>query len=221
MVLTFDPSPDFADVVDGLEAVTLNRRGSSDDVAVASALRREVTTKEAAASDGKYAAGDTRWHFPTDEVADTPNVGDTIVEAGGDRYHILSVNRDTLSARWKCVSRNLTIFYGLDRVVTIRKSKKTNTKGVSTRSWRTVRTVAARVQPVGGEDPRLAGAENRTEHNARQLVKSVSIFLAEDIELTPAHRIVEPDGTQWDVKSYQGDKTVGRFEVAASEAPRE
>ena len=46
MTLAFDPSDDFADVVDGLETVTLKRRGASDDVTVAGTLRRGLTVRE-------------------------------------------------------------------------------------------------------------------------------------------------------------------------------
>ena len=45
---TLAPGTDFVDVIDGLEAVTLNRRGSSSDVSVTSALQRNVSTAELA-----------------------------------------------------------------------------------------------------------------------------------------------------------------------------
>ena len=87
MTLTFDPSDDFADVVDGLETVTLKRRGSSDDVTVAGALRRGVTVREArvrnrydtwkyVSGDGRSTASDLVWHLPAAGLSDPPLPGD-------------------------------------------------------------------------------------------------------------------------------------------------
>ena len=59
MTLAFDPSNDLVQVADGLEAVTLRRRGSTPGgpgTTIAHALRRSVSTREAAASDGRYTA---------------------------------------------------------------------------------------------------------------------------------------------------------------------
>ena len=44
---TIDLEDDFADVTDGLEAVTLARPGSSQSAAVSGALRRGLSRKEA------------------------------------------------------------------------------------------------------------------------------------------------------------------------------
>ena len=68
MAVGFDPNADFETITDGLEPVTLVRRGSSDDTAITNALQRNINNNEIAQSDGKYMAGDVRWHLPDAEV---------------------------------------------------------------------------------------------------------------------------------------------------------
>ena len=90
MTRTFDPSDDLARTADGLEAVTLRRRGSTPGgpgTTIAHALRRSVSVREAAASAGRYTASNVSWHLPVAELDESPRLGDLIgggEEAGGN-----------------------------------------------------------------------------------------------------------------------------------------
>jgi hypothetical protein len=95
----FDPSGDLANVVDGLEAVSVTRRGSSASAVVDHALRQAVKTREAQRSQGRYTAGDVVWHLPTAELAEPPRPGDILVDAGGHRWTVLEVAQAALASR--------------------------------------------------------------------------------------------------------------------------
>ena len=94
MSVGFDPSTDFEDITDGLEAVTLNRRGSTPNTSIAHALRRKVTQgiagkHEAQTSDGQYSINDIAWHLPDAEVGDDPLVSDSVIDRDNNRHTIL------------------------------------------------------------------------------------------------------------------------------------
>ena len=71
----FDPQSDFAQVTDALEPATLRRADGSGSIALANALRRAVTTREAAASDGKYTTSDVATAFGGCGVASAAAIG--------------------------------------------------------------------------------------------------------------------------------------------------
>jgi hypothetical protein len=212
MPAVFDPSTDFEDVCDGLEAVTLLRRAAST-VAVTSALQRAVKDSEVAASDGKYIGGDTRWHLPVAEVATRPRIGDRIQDAAGEFWHILDVFDETLTARWKCISRNLRIAMGLDTHVRIQEATVSNVRGVASRIWRTVRTANARIQPTT--------TANTAEERSSQQIRTATIWFGEDVELKPQSRLIDPRGTIWEVREYTADETLGEFQAATAEVSKQ
>jgi head-tail adaptor len=201
MVLAFDPSADFVAVADGLEAVTLERRGSDSD-SIANALKREIATREAAASDGKYTASDTRFHFPVSAVTSAPRLGDVIVDSTGERHTVIEVQSATLAKRYKCVTRSMAIVYGLDDAVTIeRATYAKGTQGAVTRTWADWRIVRARIQPDAATAETTAGAYQAT--------KRYKIYMAEDLELTEAHRFRAADGTLYKFAGFTGAESVG------------
>lgn len=206
MSVGFDPSTDFQDVTDGLEAVTLNRRRSSSNVSVAKALQRAVTTSEVEASDGQYIQGDVRWHLPVAEVAVTPRTGDRIVDAAGAYWIVLTVQEATLRARWMCVSRNLAIAIHLDDRVTIEVADfSKGTGGAAERSWSTFRTARAHIQEL------TADTEDR--EGARRTARLYDIFLDTDEQLGHQHRVKAADGTLYQVTGSQGVDEVGAFQA--------
>lgn len=206
-VVGFDPTGDFAAVVDGLEAVTLNRRGSSEDVSVDSALQRAVRTSEVAASDGKYLAGDVRWHLALDEVPDRPTPGDLIVDGNGDRWTILTVREDTLTSRWLCVTRNLSVTFGLDDTIQIEiASWSKGTAGADEASWTTWRTgVRARIQP--------AASTAEVVEDAKKTEQAYTVFLGEDLDLTHAHRLVDSRGKVYRFLSSTAAEEIGQLQT--------
>src|ERR1700722_9293913 len=112
MVTGFDPQSDFAQVTDALEPVTLRRADGSGSIALASALRRAITTREAAASDGKYTTSDVHWHLAAAELPVPPRLGDQIIDATGEAWTILETQLATCGSRWKGTARNLTFAGG-------------------------------------------------------------------------------------------------------------
>ncbi len=207
MTVTFAPGTDFVDVVDGLEAVTLNRRGSSSNVSVASALQRNVSTTEIGASDGKYRAGDVRWHLPVSLVASTPQLGDWIVDAALDRWQVLEVRLDTLSRRWRCVTRNLAIAYGLNDTVVIEEATYAKgTGGAAEATYHVWRAgVRARIQDVAA----AIGTELETQRTAKRF----QIFLEDDYDLTHNHRIRDRKGNYYKIQGTANKAALGQAQV--------
>lgn len=190
MSVGFDPSTDFETITDGLEAVTLDRRNSSN-TAVTNALRRNVSTTEIAASNGKLQSGDTRWHLPAAEVTTSPRLGDRIKDGSSDYWTILEVRKDTLSNRWRCVSRNLRIVYALEDTVTIEVAAVAKgTAGAAERTWSVWRTgVRCRIQEVAADHADGAGAK-RTQ-------AAYQILCEDDYDVDHTHRIKDQRGTYY------------------------
>lgn len=205
MTVTFDPSTDFETVVDGAAAVTLNRRGSSDNVSIATALRRNLSTSEIVASDGRLRSGDTRWHFSAAEVSTSspPRMGDWIVPSDGTRFQILEVRRDTLSNRWRCVTRDLRVAYGLDDTITIEEaSYAKGTAGAQEATYSTHQTgIRGRIQEVDAEAGTTAGAR-RTE-------RRFAVMLEADLELGTQHRLKDREGKLYRVVAVTGRASLG------------
>jgi len=214
MSVTFDPSTDFEDVCDGLEAVTLNRRGSTPNTDIAHALQRNINNREIAASDGKYKAGDVRWHLPDAEIGDDPRMGDVIVDAADNRYTILEPRHDTLENRWRCVCRNVRVVYGLDDTIAILQATYAKgTGGALEPTWHDWKTgIRACIQPMATD----IGVENQ----AKRAVNQVSIFIAEDLAITQNHRVRGRNGTIYKVTGYNGAERIGELaEIIAEVTP--
>jgi len=214
MTLDFDPAADFAEVIDGTETVTLLRRGNtpgSPGTAVAGALRRAVTTREAAQTGGRYTASDVTWHLPVEELGDAPAVGDLLSDGQGRRWTILEVTLATRRTRWRCTARDLAVVYGLDDTVAILKASYVKDEGGAAEpTWRPWKTgIRARIQP--------AEAKTATEHRARQTARQFRIFVEEDLLLDHTHRIRGPDGTIYKVTGTSGGQRIGELQTIHSE----
>ena len=206
MSVEFDPSTDFEDITDGLQAVTLNRRGSSSNVAVAKALQRAVTTSEVAASDGQYTQGDVRWHLPIAEVADAPKIGDSIVDAAEDYWEVMTVQLATLSKRWLCVSRNVIVMYGLDDRVTIEVAAfSKGTGGAAERSWSTYKQVRANIIETT--------ADTEVREGASRTAKQYDIVIVTDIAIGHQHRIKDEKGKLYTIVGTTGQDEVGALQT--------
>jgi hypothetical protein len=204
MSVGFDPTADFADITDGLEAVTLLRRGVSVTVTVSCALRRALSTNELGASDGKYVSGDIRWHLPVEEVAAAPDLGDVILDNANERWVILEWAKQTLGARWRCVARSLRIANGLDNTVTIEKATiAKGTAGAIERTWTVHRTgIRARVQEMS--------ATTAVEQGAMRTAKRYRIFLESDESLDHTHRIKDREGNYYQIDGTSGVAEIGQ-----------
>ena len=211
MTLDFDPSTDFEDVTDGLEAVTLDRRGKAS-TSVTNALRRRIATTEVSASDGMYMAGDTRWHFPVVECTTPPALGDVIVDGDADRWTVIDVTKCTLSKRWNCAGRELSIAYGLyDRLTIEEAVYSKGTGGAAEQTWRTWKTgIKCRIQE--------SSADVSMAQDAYHMAKRYEIVIANDVAINHTHRIKGANGTLYKIEERRGAQEIdGLQTIVASE----
>lgn len=212
MTVTFDPSADFADVVDGLEAVTLKRRGTSTTDAVASALQRAVMLKEAAASNGKVTTRDVVWHLPIEELATAPRMGDVILDGNSERWTVLEVSEQTLSGRWRCVSRNLRVVYGLNDTVVIEQATYSKGDGgAGEKTWHVWKTgVRARIQPGGDARFESQATEAGVDAGAQRTMQRFLILMEDDYVLNHSHRIKDREGNVYRILNTTGREDIGQ-----------
>jgi len=222
-MVTFTVDSDFADVVDGLEVVLLSRRGTSTTDVISHALQRAVKLSEVGftnrvsvggASDGNYTTQDVVWHLPVEELATRPRIGDVISDKNSERWTILAVAEQTLSGRWRCVTRNLALVYALDDTVVIEQAVYAKgTGGALEETFITWRAgVRARIQEVE--------ATANTEDGARRTDKRYQVFVAEDYVVGHTHRIRDRKGNYYRVLSSTGVGTVGQLQVIEVETWR-
>lgn len=207
--MSFSPSTDFETIVDGLEAVTLLRRGT-ESTAVTNALRRAVDHIEIESSDGKYRAGDTRWHLPQSECDVRPEMGDAIEDTEGTHWTVISVQDATLKSRWACVSRDVATSFGLCDLVTIEEQTTTKgTAGALERTWAVWHNVRGRIQIVSAEMGTMDGAQvsKRLYH----------VFIAEDLEITQNHRLKDEAGNYYRILGYARSETIGELQTIEAE----
>jgi hypothetical protein len=220
----FNPSDDLTTIADGLETVTLVRRGSAsgEGTVIVHALRRAMTALEASIatsadvhkqvpSGGRNTAADLVWHLPTAELTESPRLGDWIVDAGGQRWTILEVKLATLGARWRCETRNVAVAHGLDDTISVLKaSYMKSTCGAAEPVWRTWKTgVRARIQPI---DTKLTSDE--TIHAATSQFR---IFVEEPLVLDQTCCIRAADGTLYRIKSTSGAERIGELQFIETE----
>jgi hypothetical protein len=208
MSLSFDPSSDFVRAADGLEPVTLLRGGTSAaaaGTAIAHALRCAVTTREAAASDGRYTASDVVWHLPVAEVSQRPRLGDVLRDAQGVCWVVLDVVESTLGSRWRCTARSLAIAHGLDATITIlRAAYPKGTGGAMDPVWQPWRTgISARIEPLS--------AQTGLEDESRKTTARCRVFIEEQLFLDHRHRILAADGTVYRVLSTTASERIGEL----------
>jgi hypothetical protein len=211
MTVLLDLQTDFAAIADRLEAVTLQRGDGSGVVAILAVLRRAITTREAAISDGKYTTADVRWHLAASELAQPPRLGDRIVDGSGEAWTILLTRLATCGSRYECIARNLAIAGGLDTLVTIRREVATKgTSGAVERSWENYRiNVRARIQEQ---------AAVRSEQHGRQSgVVTAKVYVAEQILVDNGFQIVAADGTVYEVTGFESPDSIGSLFVINAE----
>jgi len=205
MAVVFSPSTDFEDITDGLEAVTLVRRGKTS-TSVAKALQRAISTHEVEISDGKYRAGDVRWHLPAAEVTTAPEPGDKIKDAGGNYYTLLDVQAATLENRWRCIARNVEVANLLNDTFSFEKATfSKGTQGAAEASYTGDMVARGRLQPV---DTTMV-----VEAGAKRSAKRWRLFVASDLAITHEHRVKGPGGTYYTILSTAGQERIGEVQT--------
>lgn len=200
-------------VADHLETVTLLARDGSEVAEIAGALRRAVTTTEAAASNGLYLAGDVRWHLPAAALAESPALGTRLRDGASAEWTVLSVERAALDTRWACTTRNLALAGGMTEQVTIQRATVAKGEhGEPRLAWSDWRTgVAARVQPQA--------AEVTVEHERRMVRVTHVAYLAEPLELSALHRVVRGEETFAVLRLRQAERIDQLTEVDLAQTP--
>jgi hypothetical protein len=212
----FNPSDDLTTICDGLETVTLLRRGSVSGAAgtvIAHALRRAMTAAEAeivtrgdvrknVPSGGWNVSAAVVWHLPIAELAVAPRLGDAILDGQNQRWTILEVKRTTLGARWRCETRNIAVAFGLDDTVSVLKAAD----GASGPPWRTWKTgVRARIQPI---ETKITSTDEGSSTTTRY-----RIFVEDNLTLDHTYCIRGADGTIYAITSVIGTDRIGELEV--------
>ena len=201
---------------DGLETVTLLRRGSTsgiDGTVIAHALRRAISATEAAIvtrgdvhknvpSGGQLVAAAVAWHLPVAELAIAPRLGDVILDGQSQRWTILEVKRTTLGSRWRCETKNVAVAFALDDTISVLKT----VAGGGDPTWRTWRTgVRARIQPTETKITTTDGTSSTTT--------LYRIFVEENLELDHTCSIRGPDGTIYTITDVMGAERIGELQV--------
>jgi hypothetical protein len=212
----FDPTNDLIVVADSTESVTLLRRGSTPGSAgatIAHALRRAVTAGEATIinsgdvekqvpSGGKLLAHTLVWHLPVAELADSPQLGDVIVDGGGVRWTVMTVKMTTVGTRWRCECKNVRVAAGWNNTVSI----QTNTGTVASPVWQTKQSgVLSRVQAME--------AVFDTDADTPTTTTTYRIFVAENVDLDHTCRVVAEDGTAYSILNTSGMDRIGEIQV--------
>ena len=214
MTLEFDPTADFATIVDRTEDVVLTRSESLATVAITGALRIQVTEQEAATSGGKYTRNDVRWSLVADQLSEPPRLGDTLTDSDATVWTILEVELATSASRYECTTRHVSIIEGLNQQIDIQQAAWTKgDSGAVTASWNTIQTnVPARIQPLQRDIV--------VEHHHRIQRTTHSVFVADTFDWTGNHRIVDRAGKIYDVIRQEESERIDELdEILVVESP--
>ncbi|HEV2970688.1 MAG TPA: hypothetical protein VGY55_12025 [Pirellulales bacterium] len=211
MLGPLDLQSDFAQIADDLEGVTLRRADGITATRLASALRRAITTGEAATSDGEYTTADVRWHLAAAELDDAPELGDRIVDSSGESWMILATRLATCGSRFECIARNLAITAGLNTLIAIRREViAKGQSGAAERSWEDYRLgVRARIQEQA--------AERSEQHGRRSGIVTAKVYVAEQIVVDNGFQIVAADGMEYEVTGYERPDSITNLFVINAE----
>jgi len=213
VTVTFDPSGDFADIVDGLEEVTLTYRGGIS-ITLSNGHRREVNWHEIEASGGDVRAGDTIWRWPESESPTQPKLGSYLTDSDGNVFVILE-----LAPSHQCLgqyvarTRDLVHEAALDTLVTIQQaSYAKDDDGVAVPTWADAYTsVRAKVQPVTYTP--------EVEHDADDVERTVRIILESALSIVPGadYRVIDSDSNVYHVQRYEQPASIDVLPVLVCE----
>lgn len=207
MTVTFNAGTDFADVVDGLESVTLKYPGASSTVSVTSALRDIVDVMERGASGGRYTATDATWSLPTSEVTTRPPLGTKIIDSTSVYWTILEVSYAPQLNVYECTARALSIVAGLDTYITIQENRPVKSDGgAEANRW---------FEQVGGLHARIHEFTStiNTNQQSRYVERTFRITVADPVEITGLQRVLGPDGQTYEITGYEHSEDLADLPV--------
>jgi hypothetical protein len=137
-------------------------------------------------------------------------LGDWIVDGASNRWQVIEVHEDTLSRRWRCVTRNLAIAFGLNDTVVIEEAVYTKaTGGAAVATYHVWKAgVRARIQ----ETTVTVGNDVETQRTAREF----RIFLEDDYEINHNHRIRDRKGTYYKIVGTANKAELGQAQVVGA-----
>lgn len=208
MPIDWNPTGDFGTIVDGAEAATILKRGSSSSMELAKAWRYSCQDAEATQAGGYVVQADATWQFEWPAAEPLPRVGDRLRDDAGECYTLLSVERAQGDTRLRCESRSLRIAHGLDCLVDIEQAVWEDLgSGPEITGWTTYRpAVHARIQP-----DEMTVDESTTPVTSTAVYR---LYLEESIALDHNHRFVAGDRTVFRLLSYSGAERIGELGVA-------
>jgi hypothetical protein len=200
--MELDVASDLSVIVDGTEAVTLRRRGSSATIAVSAAWRANAQDREAEPSNGTVVQADAEWQL---QLADgeRPQVGDVVID-GARHWTILIAEHLPRVGRWKCSTRELRIAYGCGERVDVERPVWSEGETPEIVGWTYVATaIPVRIQQVEfslGED------------DSSQAI--FRVILGEPLEIAPHDRLTAGDGTTYSVQSFEQAERIDLLPMA-------
>lgn len=108
--------------MDGRESVEYQstRKAGGVTVTLPNAIQYPITTRELAASGGRYTGSDVVWSLRLAELGDvTPKPADTIIDATAAVWTVLDVAVSRFAGFAKATCRNLAVAFGLEDAVDI------------------------------------------------------------------------------------------------------
>lgn len=204
MTLTFDPSADFAAIVDGLEACTIKFPGSATSTSVTHALRRAISISEAEASGGRYTTSDVNWRFPQSECTTRPPLGTKIIDSDSVYWTVLNVDDICLRSEWRCASRALEVVAGLDTTIRIQAATASKGKAGEFKPlfFDVIGGLKAKIQEVSATQTREVGL--------KFMRRQFRITVAEQVSVDQKMQVIGADGTEYQI---DGIEQLGRIDV--------
>ncbi len=199
--------------VDALESVSFLQPAAGTPTLITGALRRQVTTREAEATDGVYTRSDVHWHLPTSELPTAPQLGATITDSENTIWTVLAVSPTNLDANWRCQSRNLALTENLQQRITIQHANWTqDAAGTPIPIWTTKYVdIPVRIQP---QQQQIEVTNGR--RTARVTHK---IYLAGQLLVDDNDRILH-DNTVYNILGYQQPDRIDQlFVIDAEQVP--
>ena len=205
--MRFDPSEDF-ECFDGLKAATFTPCDGTDPVDLERVLRRAVTTREAAKSNGQYTTNDSVFHVATSEYPTKLPLGSTITDFEDRNWEVLECAKQTLNTRWRIIARELQLL-AKDSTIEVWHEIARYEKGSSgaqCRVWeRQPEPMRAKFQPI--EEERRV--ENESVHSPERFYG----YFEEDFDAEHNHRwVVLDDGGNITI-DYSYVKSMGRESI--------
>jgi hypothetical protein len=189
---------------DNIECVELIRPGTTAPVEV-QALRRQVSVREAAASDGAYITSDVQFEIPRSKVCRTPpGVGSLIVSDSGEYFTIYQADKATLKSRYRCWCHAPVIQEELDDIVSLEECTHLRDEtDAPYESWTPVETnIRGKVY--------TDYIKSEVANDQRQRAPKIMIYLDTTVQIEPTWRVRDSGGNYYNISKVMRP-TLGRL----------